>query len=113
MAVYYADGLSVGRQKEVVLQIARARWSREGVFKKVSDGFSRLVGPVEDDGCAWAVLRLHDRVFVFFLEVPLPASEVVASVVRHTARAHSTAARLKPRTDLLAVAVLALDDWPS
>ena len=34
VAVYYADGLSVGRQKEVVLQIARARWLRKGVFKE-------------------------------------------------------------------------------
>ena len=85
MAVYYAGGLSVGRQKEVVLQIARARWSREGVFRKELDGFSRLVGPVEDEGCVWGVLRFHDRVFVFLLEVPVPASEVVASVVRHTA----------------------------
>ena len=37
------------------------------------------------DGCAWDILRLHDRVFIFLLEVPVPASEVVASVVRHTA----------------------------
>lgn len=51
------------------------------IVQRELDCFSRLVGPVEDDGCAWAVLRFHDRVFVFFLEVPLPASKVVASVV--------------------------------
>jgi hypothetical protein len=47
------------------------------------NGFGRLMGPVEDDGCAWGVLRFHDRIFVFLLEVRVPAREV-ASVVRHT-----------------------------
>ena len=80
MAVYYADGLSVGRQERGGAPDCSSQVVTRSSVQRQLDGFSRLVGPVEGGGCAWDILRLHDRILVFLFEVPVPASEVARVV---------------------------------